>query len=80
MDSLFEQIEIIWDIFYNNQILNEIVQYDHATAIVNYLENARKRYLNIKDNLLSKVNETYENIKKNELQYSTSNIQSLKEN
>ena len=23
MDSLFDQIEIIWDVFYNNQILNE---------------------------------------------------------
>ena len=78
IDSLLDQIEVIWDIFYNNQILNETVTGDHATGIVDYLVNVRNRYLNIKDKLLSSVKNVYDSIKNNELSIASSNIQSLK--
>ena len=28
-DSLFDQIEVIWDIFYNINILNETISYNN---------------------------------------------------
>jgi hypothetical protein len=78
MDSIFDEIEIIWDIFHNNQILNETVLNDNAIKILNKLEVLRNRYLNIKDNLLSSVNDVYETIKNNNLLSASSNIKLLK--
>ena len=78
MDEYFDDVEIIWDIFNYNEILNQTVLLDHATEIVKQLENVRNRYLKIKDDLLNSVKETYDNLKNNELATSSLNIKALK--
>ena len=43
MDAYLDKIEIVWDIFHYNEILNQTVTFDHATGIVESLGNVRSR-------------------------------------
>ena len=78
MDAYIDKIEIVWDIFHYNEILNQTVTFDHATGIVESLGNVRSRYLEIKKKLLDEVKKTYDNLINKELKTSSSNIKALK--
>jgi hypothetical protein len=78
IDAYIDKVEIVWDIFHNNEILNETVTFDHATEIIEKLGKVRSRYLEIKDKLLNAVKQTYDNLKNNELKKSVSNVENLK--
>ncbi len=78
IDAYIDKVEIVWDIFHNNEILNETVTFDHATDIIEKLGKVRSRYLEIKEKLLNAVKQTYDDLKNNELKKSVSNVENLK--
>jgi hypothetical protein len=87
IDQLIDNVEVIWDIFKNNEFLRETVvnennKIDKARAdnITNTLENIRKKYEDTKNKLLSKVEEEYNKFKKNQIEIEYETIKSLKQN
>ena len=78
MDAYIDQVEIVWDIFHYNEILNQTVTLDHATEFVEKLGNVRNRYLAIKNNLLDAVKQTYNKLINKELKESVLNVETLK--
>ena len=78
MDAYIDEVEIVWDIFHYNEILNETVTLNHATEFVNKLGKVRSRYLEIKNKLLEAVKQTYDNLKNIELKNSVLDVERLK--
>ena len=78
IDALIDEVEIIWDIFKNNEILKEIIKYDRAITIENKLELVRKKYEDIKNEFLNQVNKKYEEFKDKTININNNEIQNKK--
>ena len=80
IDNLIDDVEVVWDIFKNNEILKEIIGFDNANAIVSKLENVRKKYENVKNTFLNKVKESFENFKNTNIKNEFVEVQNMKNN
>ena len=80
MDALIDNVEVVWDIFKNNDILKETITNSRADIIVNKLELVRKRYEEVKNTFLNKVKNAYENLKNTNIRNGNNQIQSMKTN
>ena len=78
IDSLIDNVEVVWDIFKNNEILKETISNGNANVIVNKLENVRKKYENVKNAFLNKVKESYEKFKNTQIKNEFNEIQNIK--
>ena len=78
LDTLIDKVEIIWDIFKNNEILKEIIKYDRAITIENKLELVRKKYEDVKNEFLNQVNKKYEEFKEKTINIENNEIQKKK--
>jgi hypothetical protein len=79
IDQLIDEVEVIWDIFKNNDILKETLPDGRADTITTKLENIRKKYENVKNKLLSKVQEAYNNFKNTKIRNGYQTIQTLRQ-
>ena len=78
IDSLIDNVEVVWDIFKNNEILKETIS--TSDEIVNKLENVRKKYENVKNAFLNKIKESYEKFKNIQIKNEFNEIQNIKKN
>ena len=78
IDTLIDDVEIVWDIFKNNEIFKETITKDHANIIENKLELIRKKYEDIKNEFLNQVNKKYEQLKNDSIKKEYTEIQNKK--
>ena len=80
IDNKIDNVEIIWAIFKNNEILNETVTTGNAKIIVSKLELVRKKYENVINTFLNKIKNKYEELKNNNIKNGHEEIQKMKKN
>ena len=81
IDYKINDVEIVWDIFKNNEILIETVApAGRAEEIVSKLELVRKKYENVKNAFLNKIKNKYEELKNNNIKNGNEEIQKMKKN
>ncbi len=77
INNLLNDIEIVCDIFENNDNLKEIID---NSKIVSKIENIRKKYENIKNLFLNKIKESYEKFKNVNIKNEFVEVQNIKKN
>ena len=80
IDALIDNVEEIWNIFKNNEILKETITNGHADEIVKKLESVRKTYEDLKNTFLNKVKSAYENFKNTIIKNGYTDVQNMKKN
>ena len=80
IDALIDDVEVVWDIFKNNDILKETITNGNADIIVSKLENIRKKYEEMKNTFLDKVKNAYNRFKNNNIKNAHTEIQNIKQN
>ena len=80
INDKINKVEIIWDIFNNNDFLKETVTYGKADEIVSKLESVRQKYENVKNALINKIKNKYETLKNLNIKNEQKTIQNKKKN
>ena len=78
IDTLIDKVEIVWDIFKNNEILKETITNDRADIIEKKLELIRKNYEDVKNEFLNQVHNKYEKLKDENIKMEYTEIQNKK--